>query len=64
MGNQARDVVTGIVGFTVCMLVSIMWYHVYVAPHDAVKRVIADCMADDRSQENYQDCYSKLNPRK
>jgi|6_EtaG_2_1085325.scaffolds.fasta_scaffold00644_33 hypothetical protein len=63
MSDKTRDIVTGIVGFTACMLVSIMWYHVYVAPHDAARRVIMDCMADN-SPESYQDCYNKLNPRK
>jgi len=46
------------------MLVSIMWYHAYVGPQDAARRDIMACMAGDNSEESYQGCYNKLNPRK
>ena len=63
MSDKTRDIVTGSIGFTVCMITSIMWYHVYVAPHGAARRAIMDCMVDN-SLEAYQDCHDKLNPRK
>jgi hypothetical protein len=64
MRYQTRDDVAGIIGIAACMLVSIMWYHAYVGPQDAARRDIMACMAGDNSEESYQGCYNKLNPRK
>jgi hypothetical protein len=44
------------------LLVGVAWWHFYVAPHDAMRRTVTDCMIsqDDMSEASYNRCIIKI----
>ncbi len=56
------------------LLVGVAWWHFYVAPHDAMRRAVIDCMAENRAGslpgesfgdqevEAYNRCMEELRP--
>jgi hypothetical protein len=46
------------------LLVGLVWFQVYVKPHDKFNEVVSSCMIrkDDMSQQSYEDCVDETRP--